>query len=371
MKDVKRGWLKRLEEVSNKTGISAYFLRIVLTVLSQLYRCIIFFIILFYRWRIFPRRKLPCYVISVGNITVGGTGKTPAVVMIANLLKERGRKVAILSRGYKRILASGSSRNKVTVVGSGEKLLVDVKEAGDEPYLLSRKLPQVAVLVGKNRILTGNYAITNFGTDTIVLDDGFQYLPLHRDLDIVTIDSIALFGNGRLLPRGRLREPLTSLKRGKVFLLTKVDQANNIENLIERLEKINPKAKVVQTIHFPEYLINIKTGKREELAILSGKKILALSSIGSPESFEKTLVALGASLVEKLRFPDHHWYVESELQEIKKKAMEKGTMLVVTTEKDAVRITLTEEEPRVDFFSMVISMKIIKGKKILEEQLLL
>jgi tetraacyldisaccharide 4'-kinase len=152
--------------------------------------------------------------------------------------------------------------------------------------------------------------------------------------------------------------------------LTKADQAENIKNLTKKLEKINPYAKIVQTIHFPEYLINIKTEKREELAILSGKKILALSSIGSPESFEKTLVSLEAVLVEKLRFPDHHWYVESELQEIKRKAIEKEAALIVTTEKDAVRIVLTEKEPQVDFFYIAISMKITKGKELLENELL-
>ncbi|MBT9138316.1 tetraacyldisaccharide 4'-kinase [candidate division NPL-UPA2 bacterium Unc8] len=369
--NIKNGWLKQLEGLSNKTGISGYFLNIILTVLSQLYRVVIFFIALFYRRDILRRRKLPCYVISVGNITAGGTGKTPAVAMIAGLLKERGRKVAILSRGYKRIHSRWSIvHSKIGVVSDGAKTLMDVKESGDEPYLLSRKLPGIAVLVGGDRRLTGSYAITNFRTDTIVLDDGFQYLRLHRDLDIVIIDSAAPFGNGRLLPRGRLREPLRSLRRGKIFLLTRVDQADNIDNLIKRLGEINPHAKIVQTIHFPEHLIDIRTGSREEIAVLSGKKILALSSIGSPESFEKTLIGLGAVLVKKLRFPDHHWYVENELREIKKKAIEKRAEFIVTTEKDAVRIALTEEEPSIDFFCMVIKLKIIKGEKLLEEQIL-
>jgi tetraacyldisaccharide 4'-kinase len=375
---VKNSWLRQLEETSNERSASGYCLRMVLTVFSQLYRGVIFFIALLYRCGILRRRKLPCYVISIGNITVGGTGKTPAVAMIAGLLKERGKKVAILSRGYKRIQGSGfkvqGSRfrtiSKIGVVSDGTKILINVKEAGDEPYLLSRKLPGIAVLVGKDRRLTGDYAITNFRTNAIVLDDGFQYLPLHRDLDIVIIDSTAPLDNGRLLPRGRLREPMSSLRRGKIFLLTRVDQANNIDNLVKRLKEINPHAKIIETIHFPEHLIDIRTGNREELAILLGKKILALSSIGNPESFEKTLIGLGAILVEKFRFPDHHWYVENELRDIKKKAIEKGAEFIVTTEKDAVRIALTEEEPLIDFFYMVIKLKIIKGKELLEEQLL-
>lgn len=376
---IKRSWQELLIEMveGGRKGYLVSFFRAGLTILSGVYYILIEIRLLLYHCRLLRGKKLSSYTISVGNITVGGTGKTPAVAMLAEELQKRKRKVAILSRGYKRVHSrwsppkcrrAGMVHSKIEIVSDGIKVLMEVREAGDEPYLLARNLPGVVVIVGKNRISSGNYALTNFAVDTLILDDGYQYWPLERDLDVVVIDSLNPFDNGHLLPRGRLREPLKNLGRGELFLLTRVDQADNLDGLRERLREIKPGAKIVETVHHPDHLIDFKTGDRQELTILSGKKVLALSSIGHPESFERTLAELGALLVEKVRFPDHHWYRETELREVGEEALRRGAELIVTTEKDAVRIPPRTKSP-VKLIYLVIKLRIVKGREILEELL--
>ncbi|NOX97231.1 MAG: tetraacyldisaccharide 4'-kinase [Nitrospirae bacterium] len=345
-------------------GFLLSLLRLGLTVLSGIYGFLLKLRSCLYRCRLLKKKKLPGYTISVGNITVGGTGKTPAVAMLVEKLQQRKHKVVILSRGYKRVPRSRAP-GEMGVVSRGKNILMEVREAGDEPYLLAKNLPGIAVLVGKDRISSGNYALTNFAVDTLVLDDGYQYWPLTRDLDIVVIDSANPFGNGYLLPRGRLREPLESLERGDLFLLTRADQAGDLKGLREKLKKIKPGAKIVETVHNPDCLIDLKTGDSRELTGLSGKKVLALSSIGRPESFEKTLAGLGALLVGKRRFPDHHWYREAELREVGEEALRKGAEYIVTTEKDAVRIPPGTKLPRALLY-LTIKLKIVQGEKVLE-----
>ncbi len=348
-------------------GFLFNLLRAVLTILSGVYFLLTGLLLFLYRCRLLKRKKLPGYTISVGNITVGGTGKTPAVEMLAKELQKRNCKVAILSRGYKRVHSPQSIvHSKMGIVSDGTKTLMPVREAGDEPYLLAGNLPGVAVIVGKDRFSSGKYALDNLGVDTLVLDDGYQHWPLERDLDIVVIDSTNPFGNGHLLPRGRLREPLKNLRRGNLFLLTRVDQADDLEGLRERLGKINPGAKIVETVHHPDRLLELRTGEQRELSLLAGKRVLALSSIGHPESFERTLTSLGALLVEKIRFPDHHWYKDNELKEIGGEALRKEAELIVTTEKDAVRIPPGTASP-VEIFYLKIRLRIVRGEGILEE----
>ena len=345
-----------------KRGLLASLLRAALTALSAIYCLLIKSVLFLYRLRILRRRKLPARVISVGNITVGGTGKTPLVEMLARELGKRGCKVAILSRGYKRVHSRWSIvHSKMGVVSDGTKILMDAMEAGDEPYLLAKNLPQVAVLVGKDRRLTGNYALNRFSVDTIILDDGYQYWPLERDLDIVAIDSLNPFGNGYLLPRGRLREPLGNLKRADVFLLTRVDQGNAVEGLMERLRRLNPQAQTLKSVHQADHLIDLRTGEKTELTILKGKRVLPLSSIGHPESFESTLTDLGAVIVDSVRFPDHHLYQTGELKGVEEEAIRKGAELIITTEKDAVRLPLRKSD--FPFLSLVVKLKITQGRE--------
>ena len=373
---IKRGWQEFLIEITEgqRKGFLVSLLRAGLTVLSGVYYILIEIRLLLYRCRLLKKKKLSSYTISVGNITVGGTGKTPAVAMLAEELQKRKCRVAVLSRGYGREVNCSSGKRttsalkEISVVSDGKKLLMEVREAGDEPYLLAKNLPGVAVLVGKDRKLTGNYALNNLTVNTLILDDGYQYWPLIRDLDIVVIDSLNPFGNGHLLPRGKLREPLKNLRRGGLFLLTRVDQADNLNSLREKLRKIKPGVKIVETIHHPDHLIDFKTGERQELGLLSGKRVLVLSSLGHPQSFERTLSKLGALLVEKVRFPDHHRYREAELREVEEKALKKGVDFIITTEKDAVRIA-SRERASVEMLYLTIKLRIIKGKESLEELL--
>ena len=203
--------------------------------------------------------------------------------------------------------------------------------------------------------------------DTIILDDGYQYWPLKKDLEIVVIDSTNPFGTGHLLPRGRLREPLGNLKRADVFLLTRVDQVDAVEGLMERLERLNPQAQILKSVHQADHLIDLRTGEKTELTMVKGKKVLALSSIGHPESFESTLTDLGALLVDRVRFPDHHLYQTGELKGVEEEAVRKGAELIITTEKDAVH--LPSKKSDFPFLSLVVKLKITEGREYLENLL--
>ncbi len=318
-------------------------------------------------------RELSCPVISVGNLVLGGTGKTPAVEMLARMIKAMGYKAAILSRGY-----GGKPARAVaglSIVSDGERVLLGAEEGGDEPRVLADNLPGAVVLVGKDRFRTGSYAINNLGASAVILDDGYQHTALKRDLDIVTLDSSCPFGNGHLFPRGTLREPVEGLKRADLFLLTRVDMAasmgSSVEDLRRKLRSVNPAAPVLESVHLPVYLENVITGERLELEFLTGRNVFAVSSIGNPQSFEKTLRNLGARLVDEFRFADHHRYTPGEIARIRCMAQEKGVRIWLTTQKDVVRLEpfrnsfVTGEA--VDVLALVIELKIVRGKKILED----
>lgn len=317
------------------------------------------------------KRELKRPVISVGNIVLGGTGKTPAVEMIAHILKTWGCRVAILSRGYGRKPTKSSV--SFGVVSDGKQILLGTEEGGDEPQLLSKNLPGVAVVVGKDRFQTGSFAIDKYRCDAIILDDGYQYSALGRDLDIVVINANCPFGNGYLLPRGSLREPKNNLKRANLFLLTHVDESTGLPDLKQELESINPNAPIIESIHSPMHLQEIATEKHLELRFLAGRDIFALSSIGHPQSFEKTLKNLGANVRDSFRFPDHHRYSLREIDRIRRLAQEKGVETIVTTQKDAVRLErfrnsfLTGYDRNI--LALIIELKIIHGREILERLL--
>lgn len=270
----------------------------------------------------------------MGNITVGGTGKTPVVELLARRLKKDGYKVLILNRGYK-----GDFSGEVGLVSNGSQVFMSAKEAGDEPYMMANTLSGVPIIIGPNRVKTGKYGVDNFGPDFIILDDGFQHLQVKRDYDIVVIDSTNPFDNEYLLPRGKLREPLVNLKRAHLFLLTKADQVgiDDLAKINKRLVEINPAASIIKTKHKPDYIRSLGERNRREIN-LDGEKVLAVSGIGNPKSFEKTLENLGAKLVEKIRFEDHHSYTKEEIVEIFTLASQSGVDKIITTEKDAVSI---------------------------------
>ena len=230
--------------LSNERGKMLSLFRSLFFILSQFYFLAIEARWLIYRLKLVPQTRMACTVISVGNITWGGTGKTPAVTMIANRLREVGKRVTVLSRGYRK---KKDRKSDILVVSDGKKLLSSYVEAGDEPYLLSKTLAGIPIIVGKNRIKSGKYAIDRFGTEVLVLDDGFQYWPLKKDLDIVTVDCLNPYGNGYLIPRGSLREPISHLSRADMFLLTRTDlvSRDDLYRLICELERLNPNLSLI------------------------------------------------------------------------------------------------------------------------------
>ncbi|MDD5259912.1 MAG: tetraacyldisaccharide 4'-kinase [bacterium] len=318
--------------------------------------------------KIKKKKHLSAAVISVGNITVGGTGKTPFVIMLAKYLKNRKKKVAILSRGYKRKKSPGRGEGiekGISVVSTGKDVLLTPEEAGDEPYMMARYLSNVPVMVGSDRVKSGQYAIANFNSEVLILDDAFSYYPLYRNLDIVLIDTTCPFGNHHCLPRGIMREPMSSLKRADVIALTKANLVSpeEVDLIINNIKKYNPYATILKCVHKPIDLINLATGETMPLGFLRHKEIAALSSIGSPESFEKVLEEIGAKVVKTIRYPDHHYYTRDNFIHILEEA---EYSFIVTTEKDTTRFKKEfwnlEKIARINFFSLRIEMVIIKGE---------
>jgi tetraacyldisaccharide 4'-kinase len=328
-----------------------------------------------YDRRVLASNVLGCPVIVVGNLTLGGTGKTPVVEKIARELHESGRKVAILSRGYKgkteprwkAWLRWLTHRNEPPpkIVGDGRSILLESKVAGDEPFMLAKNLPGVVVLVDKDRVKAGRYAIKHFGVDILILDDGFQYFPLLGHVNLLLIDKINPFGNGRLLPRGILREPISQMCRASYILLTKADTAAN-DTIADTIRAYNPKAKIIQCTHFPRHLSTLDGKDVMPIDAIRGQKIAAVSGIASPDSFENFLVDSGGKLVYKKRFVDHHRFAKAELENILEVAKHHGAKFAIVTEKDAVRIP-HDLEMRIPVYFLRIDIEIIAGEKFFAE----
>src|SRR5882672_2554902 len=282
-----------------RRDFKAKFTRAMLFGSSKLYQVVV----KIHRWlinvRILRDKTLGVQVITVGNLTVGGTGKTPVVEKFARELQDAGRKVAILSRGYrskppplpKRLLNQLLLRADSTpprVVSDGKSLLLDSETAGDEPYMLASNLRDVVVLVDKDRVKAGRYAIEKFGCDTLLLDDGYQYWKLAgRRRDIVLIDCQQPFGNEYMLPRGTLREPESHLSRADTIFITKSD--GNTAELRARISRLNPKAGIIECVHHPMYLEDLFTVERNGLDFIRGKRVASFSGIAQPESLEQSL----------------------------------------------------------------------------------
>jgi tetraacyldisaccharide 4'-kinase len=312
---------------SPSNGGLRHFLLSPLALASTLYRQLAILRYQYYQRGLFSSRKLPIPVISVGNLTVGGTGKTPATLYLARLFQSQGKRVVVLSRGYK-----GSASQKVNIVSDGEQILLSPNEAGDEPFLLAEKLPGIPVLTGKDRGLLGEYAQRELAAEVVILDDGFQHLKLQRDLDIVLVDGKNPLGNGFLLPRGTLREPPEQLARAHLFLVTQLDTKKDGE-AVERLIRLhNRSAPVFFAQYAPVTLEGVQKGEMLPLEYLRGKEVVALAGVARPESFLQLLIQLGAHVVRTLLYPDHHRYQPQDLNKSEK------DLVIVTTEKDAVKL---------------------------------
>ena len=325
-----------------------------------------------YNVRILRDSTLGVQVIAIGNLTVGGTGKTPVVEKFARELQDQGRTVAILSRGYRskppplrqRLVNKILFREDSTpprVVSDGKSLLLDSETAGDEPYMLASNLKDVVVLVDKDRVKSGRYAIEKFGCDTLLLDDGFQYWKLRgRRQDIVLVDRQQPFGNERLLPRGTLREPPSHLSRANTIFITKSD--GNTEELRQRINQYNPTAGIIECIHHPLYFEDVFTGHRHGLDLIRGRKVATLSGIAQPESFEESLPTLGGTVVYTKRFADHHRFTQQEILNAINRGKKRQAEFIVTTQKDAVRFPKIDRRDLPIYF-MRVEIKIMSGAK--------
>ena len=299
-----------------------------------------------YRSDIIKSTRLPVKVISVGNITTGGTGKTPLVEFTVKYLGEIGRKVAVLSRGY-----GGDSPSQ-----EGGDMV------NDECLTLIENLQDVHVLAGRDRVKNGEKAINDLRVDCVVLDDGFQHLRLKRDLDVVVIDALNPFGGENLIPRGSLREPLQNLERADLFIISHCDQGNEqtIRSIYTKLDQINHSAPVCESIHSPVHFDNIADGSILELEWLKGKRVYALSAIGNPESFTYTLKGLGADLIKHKVFQDHHVYTKKEIDDVVSDAQTLGADAIVVTQKDIVKIRKMNIKDA-NILSLKIEIKITRG----------
>jgi tetraacyldisaccharide 4'-kinase len=355
-------------------GFRAALMRFAMRTLSGIFRLLVQLRIWRYRrgWR--AQHHLGTQVIAIGNITVGGTGKTPVVELMARSLRDRGRKVAILSRGYKSKKLDRPqnwqdhhgrpipSEKMPKVVSTGRALLLDSKFAGDEPFMLAKNLDGVAVVVDKNRVKGGLFAVGQLGADTLLLDDGMQYLDLAHSIDVVLIDSGSPFGTEALLPRGTLREPPKNLRRASYILITKCDGRSNAA-LISRIRKYNPTAEIIECTHGPIYLENVFTRERQPLEFLHDKWVASISAIAVPEAFEASLEKLGAKVEIRRRFSDHYRFSRREVDQFMHRCVERDMQLIVTTEKDAVRFP-TPTSIDVPVYFLRIEVEILQGREI-------
>lgn len=314
-----------------------------LFVLSLIYQFVSQTRALLYEKRVLKAKRIPCPVISVGNLAAGGTGKTPMTIYLAELAKKNGYNPVVVSRGYR-----GEAEKKGGIVCDGETILMDVRSSGDEPYMMAKSLKSVPVMVGRDRYHSCMVALQKFNPDLIILDDAFQHLQLSRNMDIVLMDHLKPLGNRRLLPRGPLREPVGALKRGDMFVFTRAE--TSATSWPERLDGVLTGKTLFFTTHQPylhhlEFGSNSITGGNKRVAeqmgmdIIKGKKMYLFSGIAQNRHFRNSVSAYGGIESGFVEFPDHHFYSMEEMETIFRNSEKTGAELLVTTEKDFMRMT--------------------------------
>ena len=351
-----------------------------------------------YALGVFKARTLPCRVISVGNITVGGTGKTPAVIALAKHLRAEKVRVAILLRGYKR-----QSREKITIVSDGERMCASLKESGDEAYMMTKHLSGVPIIVSRQRYRAGQVALERFGVHVLLLDDGFQHRQLARDVDILTVPVRSVVGlqtaredpftgrdglkphlprvsfknRERLLPAGSLREPPTALRRADVILLTHTGTVDVSLCPKKAVKRLAPNALILESVHQPVHfypLVPPKNTKERDFRPASeavkGKRILAVCGIGNPDAFAATLMQCSAESVELLAYPDHHIYTEADFVQIDTVFQAAQADLIVTTQKDEQKLEVLVGDRELPIFVLAVALVITEGVEKLTEVLL-
>jgi len=311
-------------------------------------------------------KKLPCPVVSIGNLTVGGTGKTPMVILLANVLQGSGYRPAVLSRGY-----AGKGQRSMTVVSDGNRVLAGPDEAGDEPFLIAASASGVPVLAGRDRYSAGMYALDRLGADILVLDDAFQHRKVFRDLNILLLDAERPFGNSCMLPRGPLREPKSALRRADLIVLTRSDEKTP-SALTRDSDREFPGMPVFHARHRPKEIIPLSS-LRSHMSFppdsLNGKRVFAFAGIARPESFRNSIESLGGEIADFRTYPDHHPYTPTDAEDILKASREHAAQMILTTEKDGVKLAgLGDAVP--DIHLLRIEMEILSDSKRFEDILL-
>jgi tetraacyldisaccharide 4'-kinase len=281
----------------------------------------------------FTRRRLPVPVISIGNLTVGGTGKTPLVIHITKWLLAEGKRVAVLSRGYRR-----TSREAMVMVSDGVRILVTPQEAGDEPYLIAQRCPGAIVAVGADRYQLGRWVLDRFPLDCVVLDDGYQHLGLYRNVDLLLVDATDSYGLDQMLPAGRLREPVEAAKRATAIIVTRAEQKTDIDQVMGRLcTALDRLPMTAQVVFRATDLLSVITSAGQ-LESCKGKTAMLVSGIGHAASFRAMAEQLGLRILDEVAYSDHHLYTSEEITQLRMRADELQADLVVTTEKDAGKL---------------------------------
>lgn len=300
--------------------------------------------------------RLPCRVVSVGNLTVGGTGKTPVVILLTEWLQAEGLKVAVLSRGYKR--TKGADR---LLVSDGDRLLAGPLEAGDEPFLIAKRCPSAIVAVGADRAEVGRWVLAQHKVDCVVLDDGFQHRRLHRDVDLVLLDATDAAGLDALVPAGRLREPLEGLARATAVVVTRADSRENVEAVHRRLRKAGVTFNDEIEVSFrPQSLVSARDDGSRPLEWAQGKRAWLVSGIGNGRSFRRSAEAAGVTIAGETIFGDHHHYRLDDVRRVRSEAKAAGVELVLTTEKDAGKLS-PFLEPEDSWWALRIRVEILRG----------
>ena len=289
---------------------------------------------LLYHWGWFAQQRLPVPVLSVGNLTLGGTGKTPVVILLADWLLAQGKRVAILSRGYRR-----ANTDRYLLVSNGERLLVGPREAGDEPFLIAQRCPKAIVAVGADRYELGDWVLERFPIDCLVLDDGFQHRGLYRDVNLLLIDATDAEGLAALVPAGRLREPLRAAARATAIVVTRADVPAQVKEVCRKLQAtLGSMPDPIQAVFHPENLVSMATGMSQPLSWCKGKTALLCSGVGHAGSFRSLVERIGIRILDEVTYIDHHAYTSQNVEHLRARAAELQAELVVTTEKDACKL---------------------------------
>lgn len=310
-----------------------------------------------YQWGWLAQRRLPVPVLSVGNLTLGGTGKTPVVILLVDWLLSQGKRVAILSRGYRR-----TSRDEYVLVSNGERLLVGPGEAGDEPFLMAQRCPKAIVAVGADRYELGYWVLDQFPIDCLVLDDGFQHLGLYRDVNLLLVDATDAEGLAALVPAGRLREPLQAAARAAAVVVTRADVPAQVTEVCRRLQaSIGPMPDPIQVVFRPESLWSVVTGSFQPLSWAKGKTALLCSGVGHAGSFRNLAESIGIRVLDEAVYIDHHAYTKQDVERLRVRATELQAELVLTTEKDAGKLSALLQ-PTDSWWAVRLSTKVMVGE---------